>query len=156
MGGQIQAPVTRAYRLHASTRCEWTRSNAASRDRRHTPEDPWASSRVRCSGGWSAPGGCSSPINTFQLPLDLLDARQAPLQLGGQGLHQLVLGDAHRLRFVAEGIFGNHLVPALAQEQPDARPIAFGLDLAIHRSEMKLSWPRCSGWNLPAFSSITT
>lgn len=67
-----------------------------------------------------------------QFALDLLNAGEAGLQFGGQGFQQFVFSNAHRLAFIAQRIFGYHLVLALAQQQADGRIVLWVLDLTIH------------------------
>src|ERR1041384_6371205 len=72
-----------------------------------------------------------------QLALELLDAGQARLQILRQRLDQLVLGDAGRLVRVAQRVFGDDMVLALAQEQPDRRTILRRLPLRVDGGEIE-------------------
>lgn len=77
-----------------------------------------------------------------QLSLDLFDARQAGLQLFRQGFQQFVLGNTHGLCFVTQGVFGHHLVFALAQQQANGGVVLFVLDLTIYGGEVKTQLPQ--------------
>jgi hypothetical protein len=69
------------------------------------------------SAGASEPGDRPNLRRALvKLALDLRDGGQARLQLLGQSSNKPILGDTERLGLVAQGILGNDLVPALAQQ----------------------------------------
>lgn len=64
------------------------------------------------------------------------------MEFGRQGFHQLVFGNAQRLRAAAQRLFRHDLVFAFAQEQTDGRAVLQVLHLGIHRREVKNSTAR--------------
>jgi len=60
-------------------------------------------------------------LRVVQGSFQLLDRRQAQLQVLRQRLGELVRRHADRLAHVAQGILDDHLVLAFAQDQADAR-----------------------------------
>lgn len=70
------------------------------------------------------------------------------MQLGRQGFHQLIFGHADGPGVITQGVFGNYLVLALAQQQADGGAILWMLELGIHRSEVKAQLAQVLGLEL--------
>src|SRR5207253_374769 len=90
----------------------------------------------RRSSSARAPGSRSS-LHLPQLPLDLLDAWQARLQILRQRLDELVLRDAHWLVRVAQRVLRHDAILALAQEQPDGRRVFGRFHLRVYGAQVE-------------------
>ena len=73
----------------------------------------------------------------MQFALNLFDAGQVGSEWVGERFDELVFGDAHRLAFIAQGVFGNHLVFAFSQQQANGGVVEIMLHLPVYRRHVK-------------------